>query len=270
MEKKPNILMNTIQDDPSMQPLIEAIEEIMEMPEEELTDGLVDVFTGMIRGAFTESIVDETVNSLIERFNTEGLTRAKAAETIQLAKQAIQDAIDSLTPSPNKRKLLEAIFKSAYDIYDIALERYHTYDIELPVKLDEGAQVPTYAHDTDACADLYASQDMIIPAHSLSNMVHTGLRIALPENWVFMLDTRSSIGFKTGLRLSNSIGIIDEDYRGEIGVLFDNLSDSDFEIKAGDRIAQGWVQPVYRFKPVPVDELPTTERGEGGFGSTGK
>ena len=95
------------------------------------------------------------------------------------------------------------------------------------------------------------------------------MHIALPENWVMMIDPRSSIGLKSGLRLSNSIGIIDEDYRGEIGILYDNLSDSDYEIKAGDRIAQCWVQPVYRFKPVEVVTLPETERGEGGFGSTG-
>ena len=75
---------------------------------------------------------------------------------------------------------------------------------------------------------------------------------------------------KTGLRLSNSIGIIDADYRGEIGVIYDNISDSDYTIKAGDRIAQMWVERVERFKPVIVDTLPTTERGDGGFGSTGK
>ena len=114
------------------------------------------------------------------------------------------------------------------------------------------------------------SEDMVIPAHSLSNKVHTGVRIALPENWVFFLDPRSSIGAKTGLRLSNSLGVIDEEYRGEVIVLYDNISDSDYEIKAGDRIAQGWPQPVYRFKAVVVDSLPDTERGEGGFGSTGK
>ena len=123
----------------------------------------------------------------------------------------------------------------------------------------------------DATFDfVYASKDMILPAHSLSNKVPTGLRIALPEGWVAKIAPRSSIGAKTGLRLSNSIGIIDADYRGEIIVLYDNISDSDYEIKAGDRIAQMWVERVERFKPVTVDILPATERGDGGFGSTGK
>ena len=167
-----------------------------------------------------------------------------------------------------KRELIEGVFGIFYEIFDEVIERYHS--ITIPMKLEEGAKIPTYAHDTDACADLYASQDMTLPAHSFSNLVHTGVRIALPSDWVMLLDTRSSIGMKTGLRLSNSLGVIDEDYRGEIGVLYDNLSDSDYEIKAGDRIAQCWVQPVYRFKGVEVDELPATERGEGGFGSTGK
>jgi dUTP pyrophosphatase len=104
----------------------------------------------------------------------------------------------------------------------------------------------------------------------LSNVIPTGLQIALPKGWVAKIVPRSSIGMKTGLRLSNSVGVIDADYRGEIGVLYDNFSDSDYEIKAGDRIAQMWVEPVYNFKPIEVSNLPDTERGSGGFGSTGK
>ena len=185
-------------------------------------------------------------------------------------KATVADLITELQPSPAKTELLNSIFGIFYEIFDEVERRYHAYDIELPITLEENAYAPTYAHDTDAAADIYALEDMVLPAHSISNKVHTGVRIALPEGWVMKLAPRSSIGAKTGLRLSNSIGIIDEEYRGEIMVLYDNISDSDYEIKAGDRIAQCWVEPVYRFNPLPADSLPETSRGEGGFGSTGK
>ena len=263
-------LMDMLSSEESFKPIMEIIEQIMTIPEEDLNEQTAEVMAGMIMGAFTEGVRKEAIEAIIKNFNSENYNVTTASEAVSNAKKLLDEAIDSLQPSKNKRYILNKIFELFYELYDAALEQYRGFEIELPIKLDEGAQLPTYAHETDACADLYASQDITIPAHSLSNMVHTGLHIALPEKWVFMLEPRSSIGFKTGLRLSNAMGIIDEEYRGEIGVLYDNFSDSDFEIKAGDRIAQGWVQPVYRFKPVPVDNLPETERGEGGFGSTGK
>ena len=136
--------------------------------------------------------------------------------------------------------------------------------------LEKGAQKPTYAHDTDACADLYAMEDTIMPARTMSNMIKTGVHVALPEGWLAMIFPRSSIGLKTPLRLSNSVGIIDSEYRGQLGVIYDNFSDSDIEIKAGERIAQILVMPSYKFKADIVDILPASSRGEGGFGSTGK
>lgn len=257
-------------DNENARPLLEVIEQIMSIPEDSLNDTTIDVISGMIRGALTPKIKEESVKNVIQGFEDENLSRSQAEEIVAQSKNAIKDAINELDPSPNKRALLDAAFDFFYEVFDEAFEKYHSYAFELPVKLEDGGQMPTYAHDTDACADIYASKDIVIPAHSCSTKVPTGLRIALPEGWVAKIAPRSSIGAKTGLRLSNSIGIIDADYRGEIGVLYDNISDSDYEIKAGDRIAQVWVERVERFKPVTVDILPATERGEGGFGSSGK
>jgi len=251
-------------------PLLDMIEQIMTIPEESLNEDSVEIISGMIKGALTPRIREDSIKDVLKGFEDDNLTRAEAANFVAQNKNAIQEAINELEPSPNKRALLDATFDFFYDVFDEAFARYHSYAFELPVKLEDGGQMPTYAHDTDACADVYASKDTIIPAHSISNKVPTGLKIALPEGWVAKIAPRSSIGAKTGLRLSNSIGIIDADYRGEIGVLYDNISDSDYEIKAGDRIAQVWVERVERFKPVLVDILPATERGENGFGSTGK
>ena len=256
--------------DENIKPLMDIIEQIMTIPEESLNNDNVDVISGMITGAFTPKMRENSINEMIQNLENQSLTKMQAKVLVEQSKDAIKEWIEELKPSIGKRAILDAVFDFFYEVFDKALEHYHNYDIELPIKLDEGAQLPKYAHDTDACADLYALEDMTIPAHSLPNMVHTGIRIALPENWVFLIDPRSSIGLKSGLRLSNSLGVVDEDYRGEICVLYDNISDSDYEIKAGDRIAQCWIQQVRRFKPIKVDELPATERGEGGFGSTGK
>ena len=251
-------------------PILDVIEQIMSIPEDNLDETSTEVVTGMITGALTPKIREESIKSVIQSFEDENLSRAQAEEIIKQNKTSIQNALDELQASANKRAILDATFDFFYDVFDEAFARYHSFAFELPIKLEDGGQAPTYAHDTDACADVYASKNTVIPAHSLSNKVPTGLRIALPEGWVAKIAPRSSIGAKTGLRLSNSIGIIDADYRGEIGVLYDNISDSDYEIKAGDRIAQMWVERVERFKPVTVDILPATERGDGGFGSSGK
>lgn len=252
------------------QPLIDVIEQIMSIPEDSLNETTIEVMAGMIKGALTPRIKEESINSVLQGFENKNLTRAQAEALVIKSKNEITKAIDELKPSPNKRALLDAVFDFFYEIFDKAFEKYHNYTFKLPIKLDNGGKMPTYAHDTDACADIYAAKDTTIPAHSISTIVPTGLRIALPEGWVAKIVPRSSIGMKTGLRLSNSVGVIDSDYRGEIGVLYDNISDSDYEIKAGDRIAQMWVERVERFKPVEVVELPETERGDGGFGSTGK
>ena len=261
---------NIIENNDNLKPMVDAIEQIMEIPEENLNDETVEVIIGMTQGAFTKRMRDVSIDELIKNFEEENLTHAMAVDRIETTKTVIQEAIDTLKPSEKKRQILEGIFTIFYDIFDDVIERYHNYNIILPIKLDEGAITPTYAHDTDACADLYAADDITLSAHTFSNMVRTGVHIALPEGWMAMIFPRSSIGAKTQNRLSNSVGIIDSEYRGQLGVLYDNLSDSDYEIKAGDRVAQMLVMPSYKFKANVVDILPTSNRGEGGFGSTGK
>lgn len=249
-------------------PFIEVIQQIMEIPEESLTPEVVNSLKELVDSGFSEEQKKATISIVVQSFENAKLSISQVKSSVEQGKATLNSIIDELHPSKYKRELIENVFGIFYEIFDGVILQYH--NIELPIKLDESARIPTYAHDTDACADIYASQDFTVPAHSLSNKIPTGLHVALPEGWVMMIAPRSSIGFKSGLRLSNSIGIIDEEYRGEIGVLYDNFSDSDYEIKAGDRIAQCWVQPVYRFNGVPVDTLPESNRGEGGFGSTGK
>ncbi|MFM6967724.1 MAG: dUTP diphosphatase [Microbacteriaceae bacterium] len=128
---------------------------------------------------------------------------------------------------------------------------------------------PTYAHPGDAGADITASEAVtLLPGQRA--LVKTGVSIALPEGFVAYVMPRSGLALKNGISLVNSPGTIDAGYRGEIGVILLNTDRSEtFEVKPGDRIAQLVIQPVVRADFVPVEELPGTFRGVGGFGSTG-
>lgn len=139
-------------------------------------------------------------------------------------------------------------------------------------RLNENAKLPTYATDGSACFDLYACEDITIPVLS-TKKVPLGLAFEVPKGHAMLLFPRSSTGLKTPLRMSNSVGVIDSDYRGEVCCLYDNeganSSYLDHHIYKGDRIAQGMILPVEQVSFLEVDELSETERGNGGFGSTG-
>lgn len=266
MENKINIFNSNRSE---LDELTKMIESIMSISDDALNSASLNMIKGMFSGAFTPEVREQTIQQILTSYKKENKTASEIQQGINDFNLSITELIDELHPSAAKAELLNFIFDIFVEMFEEAKNRYSFYDIELPVTLEEGAKAPTYAHDTDACADIYALEDMILPAHSISNKVRTGLRIALPKGWVMKIAPRSSIGSKTGLRLSNSIGVIDADYRGEIGILYDNISDSDYEIKAGDRIAQCWVEPIHQFKAVVVEKLDETERGAGGFGSTG-
>jgi dUTP pyrophosphatase len=262
--------MDGLNENESTRAIGDLIEQVMAIPDDTLNDTTADMMSGIISGALTNAVKQEAVRNIMANFEENSYTRSQAIALVDNMKNEFTELLNGLQPSKYKRMILDNLFNEFYSMFDKALETYHNYNFKLPVKLDEGARIPTYAHDTDVAADLYAADDMIIPAHSLSNMVRTGVHIRLPEGWCAFVVPRSSIGSKTGLRLSNSQGVIDNDYTGPIGVLYDNISDSPYTIKAGDRIAQMYVLPVYHFKGVEVDTLEETERGEGGFGSSGK
>ena len=263
-------LADLVADNESLRPLMDITDQIMSLSEESLTPTMIESLRGAINGAFTEEIKNNSVQMMINEFKERGLSRAQARDNVNDFKAAVKDYIEVLQPSEKKKQVFDSIFNLFYELFDSVLEHYLSYDIVLPITLEEGAQVPTYAHETDAAADLYAADTITIPANSLGTMVRTGVHIALPEGWMAIIEPRSSIGAKTPLRLSNAQGVIDSGYRGPLGVLYDNLSNSDYTIKAGDRIAQLMIRPTNKFKADVVPFLTETERGEGGFGSSGK
>lgn len=136
-------------------------------------------------------------------------------------------------------------------------------------KLIKSAKEPKINYG-DACFDFYCPQDVMIPAFSMGVMVPTGLAFEIPYGYHMKLFMRSSYGANSPLRQSNCVGIIDSSYRGEVKGLFDNMSNKDYVIKAGERFMQGLIEKNIQVAFWKSDHLSETERGEGGFGSTGK
>lgn len=139
-------------------------------------------------------------------------------------------------------------------------------------KIGKEIPEPFYASDGAAGLDLAACIDSPVTLKARSReKIPTGIAIALPsKDYVALVYVRSSLGFKKGITLSNSVGVIDSDYRGEIFVSLNNISDEDYTIMPGERIAQLVVTPVVIPDIEITDELDETKRGDGGFGSTGK
>lgn len=127
----------------------------------------------------------------------------------------------------------------------------------------------TYAHEGDAGADLRSVEDTIITPNSRI-LVHTGLHMAIPDRYVGMVCPRSGFALKQGVTVLNAPGIVDSGYRGEVGVILLNTSEQTVTVHKGDRIAQMVFVPYAHMAFEHVESLPETDRGEGGFGSTGK
>jgi dUTP pyrophosphatase len=138
--------------------------------------------------------------------------------------------------------------------------------VEIPIR----AEVPPrYAHSDDAGADLFAAESAVLQPGERA-LIGTGVAIALPEGYAAFVVPRSGLAAKHGITVVNSPGTVDAGYRGEIKVTLLNTDRHEpFRVEAGDRIAQLIITPVSRAVFVPVEELPSSVRGEAGFGSTG-
>ena len=150
-------------------------------------------------------------------------------------------------------------------------------------KLHKNAVVPTYAHETDACFDLYAATVAgmtelgrhVDPSHPV--VCGTGLAFEVPPGFAMLVFSRSGQGFKNDVRLANCVGVIDSGYAGEVmvkltcddNVALDSGRQHPYFVKSGDRVAQAMVIPVSKTYFEVVEQLGLSERGTGGFGSSG-
>lgn len=134
-------------------------------------------------------------------------------------------------------------------------------------RLRPGIILPAYKHPGDAGLDIFSPESFVLQPGE-RRTVPTGWSLALPEGYVSLIWDRSGIAAKNGI--TNLAGVIEWSYRGEYGVVLLNTSSEPYEVKAGDRIAQLLVQPIATAELQEVDDLPASERGAGGFGSSGR
>ena len=150
---------------------------------------------------------------------------------------------------------------------DLAGQILGSYSSQIPVVLlNDKAKMPTKAHTSDAGWDLYAANSTIISEHQRKT-IETGIALEIPNGYVGLIWPRSGLSVKQGIDVL--AGVVDSGYRGEIKVCLYNTSKDNVVIESGDRIAQILIQPVSQMEMMAVDSLSDTERGEGGFGSSG-
>ena len=142
--------------------------------------------------------------------------------------------------------------------------------IILPIKrLDEDVELPSYAYEGDADLDLRSAEDVVLKPFE-RRLVSTGLAIAIPDGYAGFVQPRSGLALREGLSMANTPGLIDAHYRGELKVCAINLDpEREIHITKGERIAQLVIQKVPRVSLMEVDSLDETDRGVGGFGSSG-
>lgn len=144
--------------------------------------------------------------------------------------------------------------------------------VNVKLQREEGALMPCYATPGAAGADLHAyiPEGTLLLVRGARKLIRTGIFIELPVGYEAQIRPRSGLALNYGITVLNAPGTIDEDYRGEIGVILRNGSDKDFRIAHGDRIAQMVIAPVTRANFIRTNNFTETERGSGGFGSSGR
>jgi len=144
-----------------------------------------------------------------------------------------------------------------------------TAQVKFRMNKEDLELIPRKAHPDDAAYDLRANTSITIAAGEIK-LVKTGLFLELPNGYEAQVRPRSGLALKYGISVHNSPGTIDAGYRGEVGVILFNASNNDFIVKRGERIAQMVIQKLSPVELVLVDELADSQRGSGGFGSTGR
>lgn len=136
-------------------------------------------------------------------------------------------------------------------------------------KLTEKAMVPTYGTEFSAGADLYNLDTHVVIEPHQTTLIHTGIAVEIPEGYCGLIFARSGLATKRGLAPANKVGVIDSDYRGEVMVALHNHSDLPGVVAPNERVAQLVIVPFLKADFEVVEELSSTVRGVGGFGSTG-
>lgn len=233
-----------------------------------MSDEKYDAVYPMFKAKLTEIFSSkQTQDRLLEQL------RFNPIENIEDEKEAVEEFIkeikDDNSLSQNKKNTLITILEESllaiYKLYEVPRER-----IKVKIKkLNEDATIPFYAHKTDAGADICSVEDVVVPPGQ-TKIIKTGIAVAIPVGYEIQIRPRSGLSAKTFLRIANAVGTIDSDYRGEIGVIMTNIGGVSATINKGDKIAQMVIAPTPMIEWEETDTLDSTERGDGGFGSTDK
>ena len=234
----------------------------------------------MISSITNQINIEEAAKQQQKEFLSENLSYDQVVMLCSDMEKDIQDFIEdieNLQAISEKKVFLKDIFSKFLSLPEHILKDYPRYDASIPVELcHPNAKLPTYAHDGDAGADVYAVEDSVIH-NDETVLLPTGLKMAIPKGWMISVRPRSGLSLKTGLRISNSPGTVDANYLSEIGIIASNTGLSPVEIHTGDRIAQFILERAYKAEFALTDDVTkhTTENranaaGEQGFGSTDK
>lgn len=256
---------------PQAAPIVDLIETVMNLSEETLNNQSVEMIIESVKESIEGTNRAATINSIHNEYRRNGYTIEMVKEEAANTLNAFEQIKTNLDLTEFKEKIIVAVFDEMASIVNEAAETYYAEDVRIYFeRCHENAKIPSYANYGDAGADIYAPEDITIPARSYGTIVKTGLKMAIPYGWQFEMRPRSGMSAKTKIRISNTPGTIDAGYRNEVGVIIDNFSSKPYEIKAGDRIAQMVLMPVYTFNATEIDDITKINGNRGGgFGSTG-
>ena len=252
------------------------IEDMLENMSDEQVAERADAIINNFSKILNSPEMTETYNQIVKEIDLNGYHPQQVVSELQQAQEFVYTAIGELkekySESPAKQAFCDMLGSVIENYFVMVIGRLANRDsVNIGVELiHENAKIPTYMHEGDQGADIYAVEDTTILPHTYGNVIPTGLKVIIPHDWCLSIRPRSGLSKNTTLRISNSPATIDQQYRGEIKVLFDNIGDEPVKINSGERIAQMILERNYQAKYHKVDSVePDTERGEGGFGSSG-
>lgn len=235
------------------------------LPDEAFQDANIEMIKESIEESFSsDDFFTINLNSKeeLEIFKANALNIFSALETLDNQ----QDL------SSGKKEVLNFIYNKIYTAYESIVEKTQSSLPKVLYELTTGTKIPTYAHEGDVGADIYCPSTITIPAHSWGTIVPAGFKMVLPRGWEAQVRPRSGMSAKTPIRIANAPGTIEYTYRGEVGVIVDNIGNEDYTINEGDRFAQLVFHRVDCLDSEEIDSVDDypTDRGEGGFGSSGR
>lgn len=243
---------------------------------EDITNQFIDILLlpdekfKAISGKFLNSITEVIDSSSYQKEVLSSLAMTPI-ESVAGEKEAVQQFISEINADPElsseKKNFLTTLLSKITDnVLEMADNPREKVSVKIQ-RLADDVELPTYAHQSDAGADVKTVTEVVLKAGE-TKIVPTGFKVAVPKGYMMNICPRSGISSKTPLRICNTPAIIDSDYRGEVGIIIQNTGSKPYTIGKGTKIAQLLIMPTPMIKWEEVEELDTTSRGEGGFGST--